>query len=76
LIYFVPRNNIVQHAELHRKTVIDYQSESAQANEYRNLAKAIDENTLMTIPEPIERDRLEELLLRYGMMDLPGNYKI
>jgi nitrogenase iron protein NifH len=76
LIYFVPRNNIVQHAELNRKTVIDYQSESSQAGEYRNLAKAIDENTLMTIPEPIERDRLEELLLRYGMMDLPGNYKI
>jgi nitrogenase iron protein NifH len=76
LIYFVPRNNIVQHAELHRKTVIDYQSESSQANEYRNLARAIDENTLMTIPQPIERDRLEELLLCYGMMDLPGNYKI
>ncbi|MDR0639038.1 MAG: nitrogenase iron protein [Spirochaetaceae bacterium] len=76
LIYFVPRNNIVQHAELNRKTVIEYQSESSQAGEYRSLAKAVDGNTLMTIPEPIERDRLEELLLQYGMMDLPGNYKI
>jgi nitrogenase iron protein NifH len=76
LVYFVPRNNIVQHAELNRKTVIEYQSESSQAAEYRNLARAIDENTLMTIPKPIERDRLEELLLQYGMMDLPGNYKI
>jgi nitrogenase iron protein NifH len=76
LIYFVPRNNIVQHAELNRKTVIDYQSESAQANEYRSLARAIDGNTQMAIPQPIERDRLEELLLQYGMMDLPGNYKI
>ena len=76
LIYFVPRNNIVQHAELNRKTVIEYQSESSQAGEYRNLAKAVDGNTLMTIPAPIERDRLEELLLQYGMMDLPGNYKI
>jgi nitrogenase iron protein NifH len=76
LIYFVPRNNIVQHAELHRKTVIDYQSDSSQANEYRSLAKAIDGNTQMAIPEPIQRDRLEELLLEYGMMDLPSNYKI
>ncbi|MDR1094824.1 MAG: nitrogenase iron protein [Spirochaetaceae bacterium] len=76
LIYFVPRNNVVQHAELNRKTVIEYQNECPQANEYRNLAKAIDGNTYMTIPEPIERDRLEELLLQYGMMDLPGNYKI
>jgi nitrogenase iron protein NifH len=76
LIYFVPRNNVVQHAELNRKTVIEYQNDCSQANEYRSLAKAIDENTCMTIPEPIERDRLEELLLQYGMMDLPGNYKI
>jgi nitrogenase iron protein NifH len=76
LVYFVPRNNIVQHAELNRKTVIDYQSDSAQAGEYRSLARAIDENMQMTIPEPIGRDRLEELLLQYGMMDLPGNYKI
>jgi nitrogenase iron protein NifH len=76
LIYFVPRNNVVQHAELNRKTVIEYQSDCPQANEYRSLAKAIDENTYMTIPQPIERDRLEELLLQYGMMDLPGNYKI
>jgi nitrogenase iron protein NifH len=76
LIYFVPRNNVVQHAELNRKTVIEYQNDCPQANEYRSLAKAIDENTHMTIPQPIERDRLEELLLQYGMMDLPGNYKI
>lgn len=76
LIYFVPRNNIVQHAELNRKTVIDYRGDSPQAGEYRSLARAIDENTRMAIPEPIGRDRLEELLLQYGMMDLPENYRI
>ena len=76
LIYFIPRNNVVQHAELHRKTVIDYQRESSQADEYRSLAKVIDTNTVFTIPKPVERNRLEELLLEYGTLDLPSNYKI
>jgi nitrogenase iron protein NifH len=76
LIHVVPRNNIVQHAELNRKTVIAYQQESSQADEYRALAKAIDTNTSFSIPNPIARDKLEELLLDYGMMDLPSNYKI
>jgi hypothetical protein len=31
LIYFVPRDNIVQHAELRRMTVIEYAPESKQA---------------------------------------------
>ncbi|MDR2343455.1 MAG: nitrogenase iron protein [Spirochaetaceae bacterium] len=76
LIYFIPRNNVVQYAELNRKTVIDYQRESPQANEYRSLAKAIDTNTAFTIPQPVERNRLEELMLKYGMMELPSNYRI
>jgi nitrogenase iron protein NifH len=76
LIHVVPRNNIVQHAELNRKTVIDYQQDSPQADEYRTLAKTIDANTEFSIPNPIVRDKLEELLLDYGMMDLPSNYKI
>jgi nitrogenase iron protein NifH len=76
LIYFIPRNNIVQYAELNRKTVIAYQKESGQAEEYRKLAQAIDANDYFTIPQPIARDQLEELLLKYGMMDLPNNYKI
>ena len=38
LIYFVPRDNIVQHAELRRMTVIEYAPDSAQAGHYRNLA--------------------------------------
>lgn len=76
LVYYLPRDNIVQHAELNRKTVLEYRPDSAQADEYRGLAKAVDSNTDFTIPAPIERDRLEELLLEYGMMDVPGNYKI
>lgn len=77
LIYFVPRDNIVQHAEINRKTVIEYAPESRQANEYRNLAKAIDENTYLTIPKPMSQERLEEILLEYGLMDnIKDNYNI
>jgi nitrogenase subunit NifH len=39
LIYFVPRDNVVQHAELRRMTVIEYAPDSAQAEHYRTLAK-------------------------------------
>lgn len=77
LIYFVPRDNIVQHAEINRKTVIEYAPESKQANEYRNLAKAIDENTYLTIPKPMSQERLEEILLEYGLLDnIKDNYNI
>ena len=75
LIYFIPRNNIVQHAELNRKTVIEYKPESAQAGEYRKLSQAIDANTSFCIPNPVPTERLEQLLLEHGMMEL-GDYKI
>ena len=76
LIYFVPRDNVVQRAEIHRKTVIEYKPDAGQAQEYRNLAKAIDENTLFTIPKPMTQARLEEILLEYGLMDAAEDYAI
>ena len=77
LIYFVPRDNIVQHAEIRRKTVIEYKPESQQADEYRGLAKAIEENTMFTIPTPMTQERLEEILVEYGLMDdLQDDYRI
>jgi nitrogenase iron protein NifH len=76
LIYFVPRDNIVQHAELNRKTVIEYRPDTAQAREYRNLAEAVDKNKLFTIPAPIDVERLETLMLEHGMMDLADNFII
>jgi len=69
LIHFVPRNNIVQHAELRRMTVIEYDGASSQAEEYRTLAKKIHANKGNgTIPTPITMDELEELLLEFGIM--------
>ena len=53
LIHFVPRDNIVQHAELRRMTVIEYAPESKQAEEYRQLAYKIHNNSGKgTIPSP------------------------
>jgi len=76
LIYFVPRNNIVQQAEIRKKTVIEYKPESSQAEVYRELAKKIDENTMFTIPTPMTQERLEEILLEHGMLDGSENYVI
>lgn len=76
LLYFVPRDNIVQRAEINRKTVIEYKPDSAQANEYRNLAEAVINNTMFTIPTPMTQERLEQILLEYGLMDMADDYKI
>ncbi|USR90497.1 nitrogenase iron protein [Phormidium yuhuli AB48] len=67
MIYFMPRDNIVQRAELNRQTVIEYAPESEQADHYRSLAKAIDENTNHVIPKPLENEELESLLMEYGL---------
>lgn len=69
LIHFVPRDNIVQHAELRRQTVLQYAPESAQANEYRELAQKIHANSGKgVIPTPITMEELEEMLMEFGIM--------
>ncbi|EHJ01844.1 Nitrogenase iron protein [Clostridium sp. DL-VIII] len=69
LIHYVPRNNVVQRAEIRKKTVIEFDPEESQADEYRELAKKIEENDLFVIPQPMKQERLEEILLEYGLMD-------
>ncbi len=69
LIHFVPRDNLVQRAEINKKTVIDFDPEANQAGEYRKLAKAIDENKMFVIPKPMTQDRLEELMMQHGFLD-------
>lgn len=77
LLYFVPRDNIVQHAEINKKTVIAYNPESKQAQEYRNLAQAVEDNKMFVIPKPMTQERLEEILLEYGLMEqIQDNYSI
>lgn len=69
MIHFVPRDNVVQRAELKRTTVIEHEPEAAQANEYRELARKISENKNFVIPTPMTMDELEELLITYGFME-------
>lgn len=69
LIHFVPRDNIVQRAEINKKTVIEYKPDSEQAQVYRDLAGAIINNKKFDIPTPMTSERLEEILLEYGLLD-------
>ncbi len=67
MIHFLPRENMVQRAEINRKTVIDFDPAHPQADEYRALARKIDENQSKVIPTPLEIDDLEKLLIDYGI---------
>jgi len=70
LIYFVPRANIVQHAELRRMTCIEYAPDSEQSQHYRNLAAKVHGNSGNgIIPSPITMDELEDLLMEHGIME-------
>lgn len=69
MIHFIPRDNVVQRAELRRMTVIEYSKNHTQADEYRKLAKSIVENKNLVVPTPISMDELEELLVEYGFME-------
>jgi nitrogenase iron protein NifH len=69
MIHFVPRDNVVQRAEIRRMTVIEYDPAAKQADEYRTLAKKIVENKKLVIPTPISMDELEALLMEFGIMD-------
>ncbi len=69
MIHFVPRDNIVQRAEIRRMTVIEYDPNCNQADEYRALAQKVIANELFVIPEPATMDELEDLLMEFGIMD-------
>ncbi len=69
MIHFVPRDNIVQHAELRKMTVAQYAPDHPQAKEYEILAEKILHNDKLTIPTPIEMEELEELLLDFGIIE-------
>jgi nitrogenase iron protein subunit NifH (EC 1.18.6.1) len=56
---------VVQLAELHKQTVVEYAPESEHAQIYRKLATTILEKRSLTIPTPLETDSLEALALAY-----------
>ncbi len=67
MIHFIPRDNMVQKAEINRKTVIEFDSAHPQADEYRTLARKIEANEMHVIPKPMSTDELEKLLIDYGL---------
>jgi len=68
MIHFLPRDNDVQRAEINKKTVIDWNKDAPQAEEYRILARNIDGNKMFVVPTPLSIDELEKLLLDYGLL--------
>ena len=70
MIHFIPRDNAVQHAEIRRMTVIEFDPKHKQADEYRALAKKIVDNKKLVIPTPITMDELEALLMEFGIMEV------
>ncbi len=68
LIQFIPRDNVVQRAEIHRKTVIDFEPSNPQADVYRALAQRMVDNDLFVIPKPMTQPQLENLMTTYGFL--------
>lgn len=66
LIAFIPRDQIVQKAEINRQTVIQYAPDSEQAKVYRELAQQILANTDLSIPRTMTFEELEEFMVKYG----------
>lgn len=62
----VPRDALVQKAEAHQKTVVEYAPESSQTQAYRKLAQALEDNEIFFVPDPLSREALHDLVLRYG----------
>jgi nitrogenase iron protein NifH len=75
MIHFVPRSKQVQEAELRRMTVIEYSPDHPQADEYRQLANKIENNTNLVIPTPISMEELETLLVDFGILGGEEEYK-
>ena len=67
MLHFIPRDNMVQRAEINRKTVIEYDPVHSQADEYRTLARKMEANDMHVIPKPMNTDELEKLLIDYGL---------
>lgn len=56
--------------------MIEYKPDSNQAQEYRNLAEAVINNTKFDIPTPMTQERLEEILLEFGLEGFSDDYHI
>lgn len=69
MLHFVPRDNIVQKAEFNKQSVVEFDEECNQATEYKTLAQKIIDNDNFVIPKPMSMDELEDLVVKYGLID-------
>ena len=69
LVAFIPRDQIVQKAEIQRQTVIQYAPDSGQAQVYRELAKCVLDNKELAIPTTMTFEELEAFMAEMGMED-------
>ncbi len=66
LIQYIPRDQVVQQAELHKMTVVEFSPSSRQAGIYHELALKVLENRRMDIPVPLGIEELERLAYEYS----------
>ena len=66
LIAYIPRDKVVNQAEVNKQTVIAWKPDSAQADVYRRLARLIIDNNDLSIPTPLSFEELESLVMKYG----------
>ncbi|MBO6039353.1 MAG: nitrogenase iron protein, partial [Acidaminococcaceae bacterium] len=69
LIAFIPRDQIVQKAEIRRQTVIQYAPDCNQAQVYRELAQKVLDNKELTIPTTMTFEELEAFMAEMGVED-------
>ncbi len=55
----VRRDRMIQMAELHRQTVAEYAPDSGAGEDYRNLADAVETNTLFVVPKAMDGEVFE-----------------
>jgi nitrogenase iron protein NifH len=59
MIHFVPRDNVVQHAEIRRMTVIEYDPTAQAGRRIPHAGRKIVDNKNFVIPTPVTMDELE-----------------
>ena len=67
MIHFVPRDNMVQSAEINRKTVIEFDPCMFRPTNTGSWPEKIDGNKMFVIPKPMTTEELEMLLIEYGI---------
>jgi len=69
LIHFVPRDNIVQKAEFNKRSVIEFDMNVTKPMSTKSLQIKYQQQKLCYSQKPMSMEELEDLVLKYGLMD-------